>query len=539
MNDQAEKYIRQVRRGAMSRRDFMTAMAAAGVSAASASALLAPQARAAMMPKRGGHARVGFHGGSTTDSLDTTKLTSEFSNWAFYTVLSHLTEVGPDGQLEPALAESYEPNADATVWTFNLRKGIEFHNGKTLDADDVITTIDRHRGEDSDSQVKTFAEQIDEMRKDGAHRVIFTLKEGNADFPFILSSGAFGILPAKDGTVEFGIGTGAYSLERFDPGVSADLKRHPNFFKDDRAFFDTANAIVIADPTSRQNALVTGEVDIIDYVPPKTAPLLAKKEGVEVLDVTGTLHFTFPMRTDMAPFDNNDLRLALKYAFDREDALDKILRGFGAVGNDHPISPANRYFAADLPQRTYDPDKAKFHLKKAGMEGFKHELSGSEGLYAGCMDTILLYKEHAAKAGIEIVAKRMPSDGYWSDVWLKHPWSASYWSGRPTEDWMFSQGYGAESNWNETYWKHDKFNQLLKAARAELDQAGTTRHVHRDATAHPRRGRLAHSVVRQSHQRLFDQGRSSGAGGGQLGDGWLQVPRAVVVRIADRLGHLQ
>ena len=124
-----------------------------------------------------------------------------------------MTEVGPDGQLEPLLAESYEPNADATEWTFNLRKGVEFHNGKTVDADDVITTIDRHRGEDSKSAGKTFAEQITEMRKDGAHRVIFTLKEGNADFPFILSATSFGILPSKDGAVEFGIGTGAYSLD--------------------------------------------------------------------------------------------------------------------------------------------------------------------------------------------------------------------------------------------------------------------------------------------------------------------------------------
>ena len=178
------------------------------------------------------------------------------------------------------------------------------------------------------------------------------------------------------------------------------------------------------------------------------------------------------MRVDMAPFkDNNDLRLALKHAFNREEALKTILRGYGALGNDHPISPANRYYDPDVPQRPYDPDKAKFHLKKAGMEGFKHELSGSEGLYAGCMDMILLYKEHAAKAGIEIVPNRMPSDGYWSDVWLKHPWSASYWSGRPTEDWMFTQAYGAESNWNETHWKHEGFNKLLREARAELDQA--------------------------------------------------------------------
>ena len=471
MNEQAEKYMQALKGGKLSRREFMAAMAVAGISSASASALFAPEANAAMTPKRGGHARVGFRGGSTTDSLDTAELTSEFASWTFLTILSHLTEVGPDGQLEPSLAESYEPNADATEWTFNLRKGVEFHNGKTVDADDVIATIAHHRGEDSKSSGKTFAEQITEMRKDGTHRVIFTLREGNADFPFILTSSTFGILPSKDGAVEFGVGTGAYSLERFDPGVSADFKRNPNFFKSDRAFFDTAQGLVIVDPTSRQNALVSGEVDIINNVPAPTAALLAKKESIEVLDVTGFLHYTLPMRTDMAPFDNNDLRLALKYAFDREEILEKVHGGYGTLGNDHPISPAHRYFAGDLPQRTYDPDKARFHLKKAGMEGFKHELTGSEDLYAGCMDTVLLYKEQAAKAGIEIVPKRVPSDGWWSDVWLKHPWISTYWIGRPTEDWMFSIAYAAESNWNESYWKHDKFNQLLKTARAEVDEA--------------------------------------------------------------------
>ena len=471
MNDRAEKYVQAVKGGQLSRREFMAAMAAAGISSAAASALFAPAANAAMTPKRGGHARVGFRGGSTSDSLDTTQNNSGFSYYVFNNVLSQLTEVRPDGQLEPVLAESYEPNAGATQWTFNLRKGVEFHNGKTLDADDVITSIERHRGEDTKSVVKSLAEQISEMRKDGAHRVIFTLKEGNADFPFILSSAELGILPAKDGAVEFGIGTGSYSLERFDPGTSFDFKRNPNFFRSDRGFFDTARGIAIPDPTSRQQALVTGEVDIISAVPGNTAALFAKKEGIEVLSVTGFLHHTFPMRTDMAPFDNNDLRLALKYAIDREEVLDRVHGGYGTIGNDHPISPAMRYHAGDLPQRTYDPDKARFHLKKAGMEGFKHELIATDDLYPGSMDSVLLYTEQAAKVGIEIVPKRVPKDGYWSDVWLKAPWCSAYWNGRPTEDWMFSVAYAADADWNATHWKHDKFNKLLKVARAEVDEA--------------------------------------------------------------------
>ncbi len=452
------------------RREFMQYSAAAGV-AAGASAATVPSSVRASTPSFGGHVRVGWHGGATIDSLDPVHLTSTFTGMLFYTIGSQLTEIGPDGQLGPELAESFEPNADATEWTFTLRQGVEFHNGKTMDADDVIMSIARHRGDDSQSATKSIAETITDLRKDGPHRVIFTLQEGNADFPVSLSAQNFYILPVVDGEVRPGIGTGGYALEDWEPGIRGRLVRHPNYFKDDHAFFDSAEITVVADATSRQSGLISDEFDIIDHVPPKTAELLGARDGINVLNVPGTLHYTFPMRLDMEPFkDNNDLRLALKYAFDREDALKTILHGYGALGNDHPISPANRFYAADIPQRPYDPEKAKFHLKKAGMEGFRHELSGSEGLYAGCIDMILLYAEHAARAGIEIVPNRMPSDGYWSDVWLKHPWSASFWSGRPTEDWMFTQGYSAESNWNETYWQHDRFNVLLKAARAELDE---------------------------------------------------------------------
>ena len=83
----------------------------------------------------------------------------------------------------------------------------------------------------------------------------------------------------------------------------------------------------------------------------------------------------------------------------------------------------------------------------------------------------MLYKESAAKAGIKIEVVREPADGYWSNVWMKKPWCYTNWSGRPTEDWMFSIAYAADAKWNETHWKNERFNKLLREARAELDKA--------------------------------------------------------------------
>jgi peptide/nickel transport system substrate-binding protein len=140
------------------------------------------------------------------------------------------------------------------------------------------------------------------------------------------------------------------------------------------------------------------------------------------------------------------------------------------LGNDHPIGRSNRFHAGELEQRTYDPDKARFHLKNAGLSSLKVDLSAADAAFPGAVDAAVLYREHAAKPGIEINVVREPNDGYWSNVWLKKPWCAVYWGGRPTEDWMFSTAYAAGAPWNDTFWEHERFNQLLVAARAELKE---------------------------------------------------------------------
>ena len=210
-----EDLLRQLSEGGLSRREFVKRATALGAAAAIPTGVLIERAQAA---NRGGHLSMGFHAGGAADSLVTDILTSEMTNMLFFTILGHLTEVAPDGQLVPQVAESIEPNARADEWTFTLRKGIEFHNGKTLDADDVIASIEPHRAEDTKSVAKSAVKPIDEMRKDGPNRVIFKLKEGNADFPFLMSTATLGLLPVKDGKLEYGVGCGAYSLKRLRAG---------------------------------------------------------------------------------------------------------------------------------------------------------------------------------------------------------------------------------------------------------------------------------------------------------------------------------
>ncbi len=457
----------------VSRREFIDRAAALGVSTAMLASMIGagtlPREAKAATPKRGGHLRIAAASGNTSDTLDPHLKTSEFTNLARAAMRNTLGEVIHTGKLVPSLAESWEPGDSADIWIFTLRKDVTFHDGKTLDQDDVINTIDYHRREGSKSSRKSFAKQVKEMIKDGKHRVVFKLEGKNANYPFI--GGGFEINSFNKAGELYDVanGTGPYSMKEFVPGQRMTLTRNPNHWDDSVGHVDDVTIVNITDVAARQNALVTGEVDVISRPSPKTFPLLKRTKGIETEAVTGALHRTWPMDIRAEPFSNPDVRKALRLAVDRPDIVAKVLNGGGSLGNDHPISVKDPMYNPNLTQRVYDPDKAKFHLKKAGMENLTVKLSSSEAIWAGALDAAQLYSEHAKKAGINLVVNKVPNDGYWNNVWLKHPWATSYWNAGPTADHMLTRAYGAEATWNETHWKHPRFNMLLEEARGELD----------------------------------------------------------------------
>lgn len=460
--------------GKLERREFIKRAAALGLAAPFATSLLTQSVHAGMTPKKGGKYTWGSGHGSTTDSLDPGTHENGFATSLVFAYANHLFEVDNTGKLIPELAESFEASKDAKTWVIKLRKGIEFHNGKTMTADDVIPSMNHHRGEDTKSAVKSLLSAVTEIKKTGSHEVTFTLNAGNADFPFILSDYHLAILPNFEGKMDWqaGFGTGGYIIDRFEPGVRATFKRNPNYFKSGRAHFDEVEMVSLIDTTARQSAVMNQEVDSINRVDPKTVHLLGRNPNLSILETTGTLHYTFPMRVDQAPFDNYDLRMAVKLSVDREALVNKILLGHGAIGNDHPISTSQPFHNGEMAQRMYDPDKARHHLKKSGFSGTL-DLSTSDAAFAGAVDATLLIKDSAAKAGIDINVVREPKDGYWSNVWNKKAWSACYWGGRPTVDWMFAAAYMNDGKWNDTAWKTgpaaDRFNKIVLEARSELD----------------------------------------------------------------------
>lgn len=454
-----------VAKGKLSRREFLGRAAVLGASAAFANNLLATAARAAA-PIKGGLLKAGMQGGKATDTLDPAAMGNAVEFVSSRQWGETVVELDPDRKVQPALAEEWGASKDVKVWTFKIRKGVQFHDGKEMKPADVLATIERHAGPDSKSGALPLLQGIDKMAVDGQN-VVFTLKEANAEFPFMMTAHQVVVQPngGKDNPTA-GIGTGPYKVTANEPGIRLGGERFASYWRDDRGFADQIEIVVINDGTARNSALQSGQVHMINRVDPKVVELLKRFPAITIRNASSRGHYMFECQCDTAPVDNNDLRLALKYAIDREEMVQKILGGYGSVGNDTPISKTYPLFT-EIEQRKYDPDKAAFHYKKSGHSG-SVLLHTSDVGFPGAVEAAQLYQSSAAKAGITIDVKRDPGDSYWSE-YDKMPFKASYFGGRPTQDMTYSIMYQSKAPWNGTHFSNEKFDQMLVKARGELD----------------------------------------------------------------------
>jgi peptide/nickel transport system substrate-binding protein len=470
MSNELEFLSRYVAKGKLSRRDFLGRASALGVSAAFANTLLSTAVRAEG-PVKGGVIKAGLVGGESTNSLDPALMMTQVP-FAFGKMWGEMiVELAPDGGIEYRIAEEIGSSDDAKTWTLKIRDGIEFHNGKTVSAEDVAATLERHSDEKSQSGALGYMKGIESIKANGKE-VVLVLKEPNADLPYLLTDYHLIVQPngGKDGP-DAGIGAGPYKVAVNEPGVRHVGERFANYWQGDKmGHADQIEVLCINDATARTAALQGGQVNMVNRVEPKIVDLIKNVPGVTIRNYAGPGHYVFIMHCNTAPFDNNDLRMALKLAIDRDEMVDKILRGYGSVGNDIPINSTYPLFSDDIEQRKYDPDKAAFHYKKSGHSG-SILLRTSDVAFPGAVDASQLFQQSAAKAGITIEVKREPGDGYWNEVWNKQPFSASYWGGRSTQDQMYSTAYISTADWNDTRFLRPDFDKMVLAARAELDQA--------------------------------------------------------------------
>ncbi|TDV67598.1 ABC transporter substrate-binding protein [Pseudomonas sp. LP_7_YM] len=429
-----------------------------------ASALAAEPSR----PKKGGHLIIGLDNASTTDRLDPAFW---FESWMYFTgsqLFNALVEIDSSGNIVPSLAEAWSSADGGRKWVLNIRKGVQFHDGRTLSAKDVVWSLNHHRDEKSSSPVKGYLEPVTGLTVTGEHEVTLTLAEPNVEFISLLSAVHF-VITAENEAFEKGIGTGAFILENFQPGVRMLVKRNPNHWHPDRGHVDSVETLAMNDSTARVAALISGSAHIVNRVNPRIVGRIEKIPSIQLVRDKDSQLFTLPGLANIAPFSSMDGRLALKYAIDRQQIIDTVLGGYASLGNDNPIFPSNTYFAKDLPQRPHDPDRARFHWQKAGFDG-PLVLFAADAGFPGAVDAAQLFQQSAHTAGIPLAVERVPNDAFWTDTWLKKSFCTSNWGSRPTADALLSLVFTSNAPWNESAWRVPAFDQLVKAARGETDE---------------------------------------------------------------------
>jgi peptide/nickel transport system substrate-binding protein len=467
--EESQRLFGALQRGA-TRRDMLAMLTAGGMQATLAGGLATLAATAhAQTPRKGGRITVATNASGVNDTLDPAKQSNQTDYCRGFMFYNGLTVL--DGSLtpRPQLAEEFTTQ-DAKTWVFKLRKDVTFHDGKPLTPADVVFSIMRHKDAATASRAKVLAEQIESVTASGPNEVTFRLTSPNADLPVVLGTYHFHIV--KAGTTDFnaGIGTGPYKLKEFKPGVRSIAVRNENYWKPNRPYLDEIELVGITDESARVNALLAGQLDLVQAVSPRSVDRVTAGGKHAVYETKSVSYTNLIMRRDSSPGNNPDFVLAMKHLFNREQLLKSIQLGRGVVANDQPIASSNRFYFKGLPQRPYDPEKAKWHLQKANLGSAAIPVVVSPA--ASNSVEMALVMQHAAKQiGLNLDVKRMPADGYWSTHWMKHPVGFGNINARPSADLALTLFFKSDAPWNEAAWKNEKFDQLLVAARGEVDQA--------------------------------------------------------------------
>lgn len=454
--------------GFLKRRDLLKYAALIGLTGFAASQGLAGfgTARAA---GAGGTVRVGL--GQPTKAIDPVSITDPASIGVISQVGEYLILDDPKDGLQPKLALSWEADETASRWTFKLRPGVKFHDGRTVTAKDVVASFERLVDPASGSSALSAYKGI--LSKGGAkvvddQTVAFDLDGPNSNFPFYVSSDVYNavILPADyagDFEKNFN-GTGPFKLESFRPKQGASFVRNPDYWGD-KALPDRVEIKFFDDEQAQVLALQAGQLDVI----PSTTRLELAIEGnpnFKLLSVQASSHDEVHLRTDQAPFTDKRIRRALALTIDREAVVKGLLKGRAIVGNDTPFAPIFPSADPSVPQRKQDIAEAKRLLGEAGVpNGFPVTLT-TERAY-DIPDYAVLIQNFARKAGIDIKLNVLPQDAYYgsakfgSSPWLDSNLGITDFGHRGTPDIFLNATLKSSGAWNAAHFNNPAYDGLL------------------------------------------------------------------------------
>ncbi|MBF0276190.1 MAG: ABC transporter substrate-binding protein [SAR324 cluster bacterium] len=502
--------LQQVKKGKLSRREFIINSALLGLSATAAYSLVGLKefgipAAHAQTPKKGGTLRVSMQVQEMTDpaTFDWT----EKSNVARH-IGEYLTMWGEDNVTRPYLAESWSTSDDLTEWTFKLRKGVKWHNGDEFNADDVIFNftrwLDPKTGSSNIGLFSSMVESFDTGKKDkdgkavmskrmidGAitkiddYTVKFKTSSATLSFPENLFNYPTMIMHRdfeKNGK-DFSkkpIGTGPYTLEEFKIGERAVLKRTgmpywgeklDNPYIGGPVFLDKIQYVDHGKPGPTViGAYASGQVDAIYAFDIAQQQMVESLPDTTIYTASSSITGVMRMRVVEKPFDNKKLRQAVQACCDI-DAFSKLIFGGRAnVGEHHHVAQIHpEYF--ELPKPKQNIEKAKKLLAEAGYPN-GIELTMAIGNTSGEWQTQVgeILKQQAAQAGITINLNVMPSAKFW-EIWDKAPFGLTEWTHRPLGVMVLGLAYRSGVPWNETGYNNPEFDKALSEAETIADPA--------------------------------------------------------------------
>ncbi len=413
--------------------------------------------------------RLGVGGAATTDRLDPATYTDTFVINVGRQIMNGLIEYDEKGRPIPELLESWEARPGAAQWSFRVRRGVVFHNGKTLDAADIAYSLNRHRANNKSPGARALRD-VSDIRAVGGDLVEISLRQGTADLLHVLADFPYLVVP--DGFTDWSrpIGTGPFKFESFEPGVGATAVRQDNYWKNGHGRVEAVETIAVNNAADRVAGVMNGSFDAVNRVPTADVSRIRSHADLSIMRSPGRYHPLLGMQTDTSPFDSIHVRRALKHGIDRQTVLESLFGGFGSLGNDHPIAACDPDYNLELPQTVYDPDLARHHLKQAGLDKLDIDLYASDAAFVGAVDLAHQLSSTASTAGIDVRVSAVPTARFWDGVWMKRPFVIGYWGGRPSAIQMMEVAYWSRAGWNETHWRDAEFDALLERAKTELDQ---------------------------------------------------------------------
>jgi len=463
------------------RRDMLrTAAALAGAGGlgmlgGSGIASAAARASIAAAPKRGGTLRAGVTSGSSADTLDPHTWLTNADGTRVYQLFDSLLAFDKNAQPQLSLAQEVTPNKNATAWTIRLRKGITFHNGKPVTADDVIYTFQRVLnpkkpllGAANMAPLNiAAAKKLDALTvRIPCHTPFAAFAELQACYQYFIVPVGFN--PKKP------IGTGPFKAQSFTPGQQSTFVRNPNYWQRGLPYVDTLVISDYADETSQINGLISGQLDVIDSLSADSIAAVTNGGGKIVVSEGGS-YTPFTMRLDQSPFNDIRVRQALRLVVDRKQMIKLVFGNYGQIGNDLFGLYDSAYDHA-LPQRTQDIEQAKSLLKKAGHEKLNLTLVTAD-IAAGSIKAAEVFAQQASAAGVTVTLQQVPVSTIYGPNYLKWTFAQDTWTYYPylpnAQEALIPGGV-----FNECHVNDPAYNKLFKQLAATTDPKARTELTH-------------------------------------------------------------